>query len=137
MSFKNLKLEQLRYAAEFFDVPVEENETKAQIIAALEEANISWSNYKKFAEANGEKVEDDTEEKAVRVTKPEVNFNETVLLKMDRQNPTFEILGRKFTKTQPFQVMSADDAQKIIDAASEIGGGFRIATPAEARSYFG
>jgi hypothetical protein len=154
MSFKNLNKEELLKAAGCFDVYVTEDNTKAEIIAALEESEISWSNYKKFVEKNEEpigSVEDDTSlpNRNAYETKPEakvyaqgpaaqaVEFNKMVLVKMERKNGTFEILGRKFTRDQPFQVMSENEAQDIIDTAATMGGGFRIATPAEAKSYFG
>lgn len=135
MSFASLKKDELKYAAEFFDVPHGPNDTKPELIAALEEKEITWANYKKFVAADGNPVEEDKPEEPPVDEK--IVFNDTVLLKMDRQNPTFEILGRRFTKQQPFQVMSADEAQKIIDASEGIGGGFRIASPAEAKRFFG
>lgn len=168
MSFKNLNKAELLKAAEYFDVEVTEDNTKQEIIAALEESEISWSNYKKFvgSEENAKAADDEnrwyddggelpkadltsvvnsnayetTPEAKVNSETPAsqaVQFNKMVLLKMERKNGTFEILGRKFTREQPFQVMTEDEAQAIIDAASTMGGGFRIATPSEAKSYFG
>lgn len=128
MSFSRLKKEELVDAALFFDVYITEESTKPEIIAALEEKEISWSNYKKFMLK--EDQSDDQQDASSE-------FNNMVLLKMDRQNPTFDILGRRFTKEQPFQLVSEDDAQDIIDATEDMGGGFRIASPAEAKKYFG
>lgn len=135
MSFSNLRKEQLLYAAEFASVQVSDKNTKPEIIAALEEAGFTWSNYEKFINAEERKPGETLDVKNVESTA--VQFNQMVLLKMERKNPTFELLGRRFTSRQPFQVMSADEAQAIIDAAEPMGGGFRIATPAEAKSYFG
>lgn len=129
MSFNTLNKEQLLYAAEFADLDVSNDNTKAEIIAALEEIGFTWNNYKKFIQ------QDEVAEKASEPTN--VRFDQMVLLKMDRKNPTFDILGRRFTKLQPFQVMTADEAQEIIDAVEPIGGGFRIANPSEAKSFFG
>lgn len=152
MSFNNLNKEKLLLAAEFANVDVTEDNTKAEIVAALEEANFSWSSYKKFVEADdrvpGEALNQAPHHEAPRqgtakepfaepAAQAAQQFNQMVLLKMERQNGTFEILGKRFTKQQPFQVMSADEAQEVIDAAAQMGGGFRIATPAEAKSYFG
>lgn len=153
MSFKNLNKEKLLYAAEFANVNVSEDNTKAEIIAALEEAGFSWSNYQKFVEAEdrvaGESLrqasqphyeetrQGTAEEPFAQPAAQAVQFNEHVLIKMERQNPTFDILGHRFTKKQPFKVVSPDEAQKIIDTAATMGGGFRIATPAEAKEYFG
>jgi len=132
MSFKNLNKAELLKVAKFFDVDVTEDNTRPEILAALEESNVSWANYKKFVEP-----EQETEESFSEPTTETVGFNKMVLIKMERKNPTFEILGHKFTKDQPFQVVSESEAQDIIDAAEALGGGFRIATPAEAKSYFG
>lgn len=156
MSFRNLNKEKLLYAAEFAGVNVNDENTKAEIIAALEEAGFSWSNYQKFVEAE-DRVAGESLKQAEASQRPHyeetrqgtaeepfatpaaqaVQFNENVLLKMERQNGTFDILGYRFTKKQPFIVMSADEAQKVIDIASTMGGGFRIATPKEAKEYFG
>jgi hypothetical protein len=132
MSFTSLKKEELIYAADFANIELTENATKAEIIAALEEAGFTWNNYKKFVQADGGQVEEDSP-----VAEANIQFDQMVLLKMDRKNPTFEILGRRFTSRQPFQVMTADEAQQIIDLVEPMGGGFRIATPAEAKNYFG
>jgi hypothetical protein len=163
MSFSNLNRKKLVEAADHFDVEIGEDDTRAQIITALEESNISWNNYKKFVEGNEAMVvdtstnvdlpapvQDDVQEsnsnaydtkveaKDTEQTAAEsVQFNKTVLLKMERKNATYQILGRRFTRDQPFQVMTEDEAQRIIDTAEREGGGFRIATPAEAKSYFG
>jgi hypothetical protein len=152
MSFKNLNKEKLLQAAEFVNLDVTEDNTKAEIITAIEESGFTWSNYQKFIAADnrvpGEALNQGPHHEAPRQgtadqpfatpsAQAATQFNQMVLLKMERQNGTFEILGNRFTKTQPFQVMSADEAQEIIDAAEKMGGGFRIATPAEAKSYFG
>lgn len=128
MSFRNLKHDELVKAVKYFEVPdTSETNTRAELIAALEEKQISWSNYRKFVAVP---EETDTDEF-------DVQFSKMVLLKMERQNPTFEVLGHKFTRNQPFQVMSEQDAQDVIDVAESMGGGFRIASPSEAKSYFG
>jgi hypothetical protein len=161
MSFRNLNKGELLKAAQYFDVDVTENNTRQEIVAALEESEVSWSNYKKFVDNDDEGRWNDnggsqTSEDKTSVpnsnayeTTPAakvdsegpasqaVHFDKMVLVKMERKNGTFEIMGRKFTRQQPFQVMSENEAQNIIDAAESMGGGFRIATPAEAKSYFG
>lgn len=148
MSFKNLNKEKLLGAAEFASVDVTEENNKAEIIAALEEAGFSWSNYQKFvgaderipgeakrqAEAPRQEVASDAH---AELASQAIQFDQLVLIKMERQNPTFDILGHRFTKQQPFKALSVDEAQRIIDTAASLGGGFRIATPAEAKEYFG
>lgn len=127
MSFRSLKKSDLLDAALFFEVHVTDDDTKEEILAALDEKEISWNNYKKFY----------LREEDPQSTDISSELNNMVLLKMDRKNPTFDIFGRRFTQKQPFQVVSEDEAQEIIDATEDMGGGFRIASPSEARKYFG
>ena len=150
MSFKTLNKAQLLEAAYYFDLPgITGNEKNAELVTALEEAEISWNNYQKFvAEKEGsvqyddggqlsegaDAVNDSDESEEVVKLDDEVP---SVLVKMDRQNPTYQIMGKEFTKAQPFQLVTEKEAQDIIDASQADGGGFRIATPAEARSFFG
>jgi len=127
MSFTRLKKSELLDVASFFEVHVTEDDTKDEILAALDEKEVSWNNYKKFYLREEADVEPtDMSE-----------LSNMVLLKMERKNPTFDIFGKRFTQKQPFQVVSEDEAQEIIDATEDMGGGFRIASPAEARKYFG
>ncbi len=128
MSFTRLNKSELLDVASFFEVHVTEDNTKQEVIAALDEKEVSWNNYKKFF------LREKEDPAATDITSELSNM---VLLKMDRKNPTFEIFGRRFTQKQPFQVVSEDEAQEIIDATEDMGGGFRIASPAEARKYFG
>jgi hypothetical protein len=167
MSFQHLNKPELLKAAELFEVPVTEDDTKAQILAAFEEKEVSWKNYKKFVEDQKEESDpEDSEEYLFEEDRPgyndeeerwydnggslpraelytneseeEVSFEEKyVLIKMERGNPTYEILGERFTRAQPFRVVTEEQAQRIFDAAALEGGGFRIATPAEAKSFFG
>jgi len=141
MSFTTLNKKELLRAVERFEVPgVSDENTRAEIIAALDEAEVSWSNYKKFVESkevDPEEVGTADEENVAEAPKATDKFSEMVLLKMTRANGTFEINGHRFTKAQPFKLLSAGEAQDIIDVADRIGGGFRIASPAEAQSFFG
>lgn len=128
MSFRNLKLAELFKAAKYFDLNVSETDSRSELFAALDEADhATWSNYKKFVE--GEEKEQADPELSV--------FGQMVLLKMERTNPRFDIFGKTFTRSNPFVLVSEQEAQEIIDAAAPLGGGFRIATPSEAKSFFG
>ncbi len=120
MSYTTMKLEELQKVATFFDVEITENDTKKEIITKLQENGRPYSVYKKFTEQT-----DSPEE-------TEVQFGQTILLKMARLNPSFEAFGYKFTKSHPYQVMSQDDAQKIMDTYE----GFVIASPDEAKSFY-
>lgn len=115
-----MKLEDLQKVAHFFEIEITEGDTKKDIILRLQESGKTYSMYKRFTE----KQENDGEN--------EVQFGKTILLKMVRLNPSFEVFGYKFTKTHPYQVMSQEDAQTIIDTHE----GFIIASPDEARSFY-
>ena len=56
----------------------------------------------------------------------------TVLVKMERSNFSYQTLGYSFTSEHPFVAMSESDAQRIFDTQD----GFRLATPREAQEYY-
>ena len=121
MSFDKLKLEELQKAAHLFEIPVTEDETRKEIILKLQESGKTYAMYKRF-----EEPVDRSENLG------QVEFSSTILLKMNRLNPSFEVFGFKFTKTHPYQVMSQKDAQKIMDTYD----GFVVATPDEVKSFY-
>jgi hypothetical protein len=120
MSFDKLKLEELQKAAHLFEIPVTEEDTRKEIILKLQESGKTYAMYKRFEEP----VEKNSTE--------QVEFSSTILLKMNRLNPSFEVFGYKFTKSHPYQVMSQKDAQTIMDTYD----GFVIATPDEVKSFY-
>lgn len=120
MSFTNMKLEELQKAAHFFEIEITENDTKKEIILKLQESGKTYAMWKRFTEGDDESKPNDIE------------FKSTLLLKMTRQNPSFEVLGYKFTRSHPFQVMPQEDAQRVMD----LYDGFVIATPDEAKSFY-
>lgn len=131
MSFTTLNKKKLLEAVEYFEVEgVDESNTNKEIVAALNQTpGASWANYQKFLDDGNEP------EETVEVAEEEADgrFDNMVLLKMDRQNGTYEIRGHRFTKENPFKLLPENEAQDIIDASD----GFRIASPAEARKYYG
>lgn len=124
MSFKRMGLEKIKEVASFFDVPVAVTDSKEEIALKLDEAGATFAKWKKFHE------EDD--EKEVSAGPEAIAFQSTLLLKMNRQNPTLEVFGYKFTKSHPYAVVPTEDAQKIMDAYD----GFSIATPSEVKSFY-
>lgn len=130
MSFDTLKVEDLKAIADSFGVDLEGAKTKAEIIAALAEEGVSYDTYKNFAESEKEEVE---EAPAVKNKKSAAKSNETtVLVKMERKNPTYETYGYVFTATHPFVAIPESIAQDIFDFES----GFRMATPREVQDYY-
>lgn len=119
MSLQQLKREDLLALANKFEVEVSEENNKKEILAALAESNITFATYKKFF---GEAEEE-----------PAISFEEKkIILKMDRQNGSFEAFGVTFTRAHPFAIVSEELAQQIIDTFQ----GFRLASPAEAKSFY-
>ena len=133
MSFDTMKVSDLRKVAESFGVEVEGEDiakaSKVQIIGALAEEGISYDMYEKFTEA--EKPET---EKQMKVEKqPKLTRENSILVRMDRANPSFSIGRYTFTQEHPFIAMSEKDAQYIFDTQD----GFRPATPREAAEFYG
>jgi hypothetical protein len=56
-----------------------------------------------------------------------------VLVKMTRRNWSYQTRGYYFTRDHPFQLVAEDDADYLV----EEDGGFQIASPKEAREYYG
>ena len=129
MSFDSLKTDELKKVAESFgiDLPVKAN--KQTIILGLQEEGITFDMYAKFNDAEQIEVKQDPMEKKKRV---KLDRSNSVLVKMDRTNPSYEAYGYTFTQQHPFIVMTEDDAQRIFD--TEIG--FRLATPKEANEFY-
>lgn len=126
MSFATMKIKELREVGEYFGVELEGLKTKNEVISVLAEEGISYEMYSKFLGA--EKAE-------VDVPAPKVNKkagDNAVLVRMDRENPAYEINGYKFTREHPYVAMSQEDADFIFD--TQIG--FRMATPREVQEYY-
>jgi hypothetical protein len=135
MSFETLKVAELREIAENFAVDTDGIKSKADIIAALAEEGVTWTVYQKTLEKIKEANEDvfSTEEVLPRLDPKSVNAEDTVLVRMTRENFRYDILGFTFTKEHPFVAMQEEQAQEIFDKEE----GFRLATPKEVQEYYG
>lgn len=58
---------------------------------------------------------------------------EVILLKMERENPSYQIRGHKFTRENPFSLVGVDDASYILENIE----GFKQASPREAKEFYG
>lgn len=129
MSLQQLKKEELQKLAHKFEVEIDESTTKPEIINLLQEAEVTYSTYKKFF-VDGENAGQQDDEDGVNP----LSFDaKPCLLKMERLNTLYEAYGRTFTREHPYVVMSEDEAQNIIDNHE----GFRLASPGEAKAYYG
>jgi hypothetical protein len=135
MSFETLKVAELREIAENFAVDTDGIKSKADIIAALAEDGVTWTVYQKTLEKIKDANEDvfSTEEVLPRLDPKSVNAEDTVLVRMTRENFRYDILGFTFTKEHPFVAMQEEQAQEIFDKEE----GFRLATPKEVQEYYG
>jgi len=131
MSFADLKITELRKAAESFGVETQGLKTKQEIVALLEEEGISYQMYDKFINVEKQEIKIPDNEKKKREQKI-MNTATQVLVKMERNNHSYETNGYIFTQEHPFMAMSETDAQKIFDTQA----GFRLATPREAQEYY-
>lgn len=127
MSFLDLKIADLKKAADSFGVDITTVKTKQEIIALLEEEGISYQMYDKFF--NSEKEDIEAPEKKEK--KP-MKIQNAVLVKMERENFSYQTMGYTFTHEHPFVAMSESEAQRVFDTQS----GFRLATPREAQEFY-
>jgi hypothetical protein len=132
MSFTDLKVTELKKVADSFAIDVEGLKTKQEIIAALEEEGINYQMYAKFEGAEKQEIKVSEIEKAQREKKI-MKVSNSVLVKMERMNHSYQTGGYTFTSEHPFVAMSENDAQRIFDTQP----GFRLATPREAQEYYG
>ncbi len=127
MSFDTLKKEDLLKIADDYGVDVKPSDTKAIIIAAFAEDGVTWADVAKMDETVAQKDAELNEEVA------EESVQEKQLLRMLRENGTYEVRGYKFTKEHPFALVVAADAEFITENDPS---GFRYATPKEAQAYY-
>lgn len=128
MSFTSMKIDELRKIAETFGVDYEEAKNKQDLLALIGEEGITYEMYEKFTQAESIKQEKKIKTKSESV----VDNKELILVKMDRMNPRYDVMGFTFTSENPFIAMSEDNAQKIFDTQE----GFRMATPKEVQEFY-
>jgi len=129
MSFDTLTVAELKEIATEFAVDTEGLKNKKEIIAAMAEEGVTYSVYQKTVQA----IEEAKEEiEILPVFDPKAQPEDTILVRMTRDNHRYDIHGYSFTKTHPFVAMSEDDAQKIFDTEE----GFRLATPKEVQDFY-
>ena len=126
MSFNTLKVSDLKKVADNFGIDLPEKPSKQSIILALQDEGITYDMYAKFSGAD--KVE--LEEAAPK--KVSLEKGKTILVRMDKANPSYTVYGYMFTQEHPFVAMSEDEAQRIFDTEP----GFRPATPREAQDFY-
>lgn len=146
MSFSSLNKEELEKVAEFFVVDVEaadadKGPTKKELLAALASGDepVTWDQYKdiylKAVETgNAEPESVDDEEDVVVEAKPDKYADsKRVIIKYDRKNPSYEVLGYTFSKRHPFASVPQEVAEHLVRNVE----GFRLALESEVTDYYG
>lgn len=131
MSFDAMKVSELKEIAESFAVDLEDAKNKSEILAVLAEEGITYEMYKQFVDAEKEELEEEEEVKPVVKEKPK-KAGDTVLVKMERNNFTYQTFGYTFTSEHPYVAIPEKDAQLIFDNED----GFRMATPREVQEFY-
>ena len=129
MSFTDLKLPEVKKVAESFGVDISDIKSKNEIVARLEEEGITWQMYDKFTNTEKQEIKVPESEKKKRVVMTKEN---SVLVKMERNNHSYQVAGYTFTTEHPFVAMPESDAQAVFDSQT----GFRLATPREAQEFY-
>ena len=132
MSFETLKVAELRKIADDFAVDTDGLKNKNDIIAALAEEGVTWSVYNKTIKKIEEETEDMLEEILPKFDPKAEQPENTVLVRMTRDNFRYDIMGYTFTKEHPFVAMVSEKAQEIFDKEE----GFRLANPKEVQDYY-
>lgn len=134
MSFDKMKVDELRKIADDFAVDVDPKDNKAIVIAKLSENGVTWDYYQKqLDDAEKAAANADNAPVAPVFDEPvEKAGEERVLLRMTRDNGTFEVRGVRFTRANPYAIVPESDADAILDMYE----GFRIASPKEVREFY-
>jgi hypothetical protein len=128
MSFTELKKPDLIEFAEYYGTDLEGLKTVAEFRAKLEEDGLKDEDWQRFVDSKADKVES----KPQNSKKVDAKEEDTLLLKMNRQNPSANIMGYHFTTRHPFAVVPVAIAEEIIKNYH----GFSIALPSEAESFY-
>jgi len=128
VSFTSMKIDELKKVAETFGVDYEEAKNKQDLLALMGEEGITYEMYDKFTKAESIKQEVKNKPKAESIN----DNKDLILVKMDRENPRYDVMGYTFTSSNPFIAMSEENAQKIFDTQE----GFRMATPKEVQEFY-
>ncbi len=130
MSFKDMKRPELLKVAEEFGVEVPSGNfvKNEKIVELLEADGVTYDQWQRLNNDVEEDVQLPEAPKEVKVK----DVTNSVLLKMTRENGTFEDRGYRFTKSHPFVAVAEEDADFFVTQYE----GFRIALPSEVKDYY-
>lgn len=128
MPLETLKVHELRKVADEYGVDVTEAKNKAEIIAILAEEGVTNDLIDGLSQLKKEDLPPAPKFKGAE----EKEDGDRTIVKMERDNRSYETHGYVFTREDPFAVMSMANALRIIENER----GFRFATPEEAKEYY-
>lgn len=136
-SFQEMKRSELDKVADEFAVDISDVSNKAQLIERLEDEGVTfeeWQRMQQIAENDMESPDPEVQDDSVEEKSTETNKKdeETYLVKMERENPSFDAVGKTFTRDHPFMVCT----KKEVDELMYNYTGFRMASPAEVEEYY-
>lgn len=149
--FKDLTVTELKAVAASFAVDLDGFVKKADIIKEIEENGVTFADYKLLLEPDTDDAFEPANDLEPTPVDPGVTevplpdepaeepeaveevVPDEVLVKMTRPNFSYQVRGHKFSREHPFLLVSEEDADYLV----EHEGGFRTATPREAREYYG
>lgn len=128
-----LTKDELLAASEQFGVELKRSMSKSDLVQRLAEDGVTLSLIRGFNDNqdDDEESEDDFEDAAPAVAE-EVDDEDLVLVRMIRANNTYQIRGYTFKREHPFALVTETDADYLI----EHDGGFRMASPKEAKEFY-
>ena len=126
-SFNDLDRSQLEAAASTFGVTIDGRWNDATLAGKLIEAGITMD---QIEGAKG--VLESTPSAAIEMFSEEKSGDTRAVVKMERPNRSYSVLGYKFTNEHPYVVMPEEDALWITDTVD----GFRVAHPTEAAKFY-
>ena len=138
-SFNDMNNDELLAVAEQFAVDgVSNRQKKETILKKIEEDGVTFEMWRSLQEEIEDEQEDLAELDQTPLNEPvteeaEGDGQEEILVKMTRRNKTYEVRGYRFTQQHPYALVKEEDADYLI----EFGGGFRQASPKEAREFYG
>ena len=129
----------LAQIAEEFGVDFDGRWGHSKKVSAIENDGVTWEMYKQsfpdlddIPDEEGDVVNEVVSDAPVKKEKSPVRPQPTVLLRMERANPTYQTRGYTFTKDHPFLPVSQEAAEWIIRNEE----GFRVALPSEAEEFY-
>jgi hypothetical protein len=124
--------DELLALAEEFGVEVKASMSKAVVVEAFKSDGVTPELINGLRQDAVEDEVEETVEVPAAPVEAEVEEEALVLIKMTRPNRSYEVRGYRFTQEHPFSLVTEDNADFLI----ETEGGFRMASPKEAREYY-